>query len=184
MAALLTNQLATAALDILVAFFFIFLMFQYNVTLTWIGIATVVANLLFLRGVSRLRVDQNRKLLQERGRLTGTSMNGLQLIESIKAGGYENDFFAQWAGAQARVLRSEQSVALYSQLLAIVPAFLFAVNAVLILGLGGWQIMDGRMTVGMFAAYQLLLGVSGGFGIDFSIILAISSQEILMMLSV
>ena len=155
-AALLTNQLATAALDILVAFFFIFLMFQYNVTLTWIGIAIVVANLLFLRGVSRLRVDQNRKLLQERGRLTGTSMNGLQLIESIKAGGYENDFFAQWAGAQARVLRSEQSVALYSQLLAIVPAFLFAVNAVLILGLGGWQIMDGRMTVGMFAAYQLL----------------------------
>ena len=47
----------------------------------------------------------------EMGKLYGYTMNGISLIETMKASGLENDFFQSWAGEQAKVVLQNQKMA-------------------------------------------------------------------------
>jgi NHLM bacteriocin system ABC transporter peptidase/ATP-binding protein len=156
-AMLLSGQLANAGLSVMMIAFYAVLMFQYDVLLTLVGIAIAAVNFGFLRYVSRKRVDENQRLLAERGKLTGVTMSGMQTIETIKATGGENDFFARWAGHQAKLLNAQQRLGVSSQVLTAVPPFLMAVNTAAILTIGGLRVMDGSMTMGMLVAFQSLM---------------------------
>ncbi len=154
---LLSGELATAAINIVLVIFYIVLLYLYDPTLTAIGVAIACVNILVLRYISRRRVDANRRLLQERGKLLGTAINGLQTIETIKATGAEDAFFARWAGYQAKTLNAEQQFGLASQVLQVVPVFLSLVNVTAILLLGGLKVMDGTLTIGSLVAFQTLM---------------------------
>jgi NHLM bacteriocin system ABC transporter peptidase/ATP-binding protein len=156
-AQVLSEELATTLLNIVLILFFAALMFQYDPLLTGIGIVIALLNYLALRFVSRLRVDTHQRLLQERGKLVGTALNGLQTIETLKATGSESDFFAQWTGYQAKTLNAQQELGRLSQLLAVVPPFLSALNTTAILVIGAFQIMNGRLTLGLLVAFQSLM---------------------------
>lgn len=73
------------------------------------------------------------------------------------ATGSESDFFEKWAGYQAKLMNAEQEIGFSNRLLAAVPAFLNSLNSIIILALGGWQVINGRMTVGMLVAFQSLM---------------------------
>ncbi len=156
-AGLLSGSLATNALNFLMVFFYAIIMFHYDVVLTLAGVLVAVLNIAFLQLISRHRIDANCRLLQERGKLMGTSMGGLQLIETLKSTGGEDDFFAKWAGCHAKVLDAEQRLGFTTQLLNAVPPLLTAINSVLILGLGSLRVMDGHITMGMLVAFQSLM---------------------------
>lgn len=156
-ATLLAGSLATNVLNCLMVVFYALIMIHYDVALTMAGVLIAALNIAFLQLISRRRIDANLRLLQERGKLMGTSMGGLQLIETLKATGGEADFFAKWSGYHAKVLDAEQKLGVSTQLLNAVPPLLTAVNAVLILGIGGLRVMDGHMTMGMLVAFQSLM---------------------------
>ncbi len=137
--------------------FYALLMFQYDVLLTLIGIGIAVINLLVLRFVQRRRVDANQRLLSDNARLVGTALNGLTTIETLKAVGAESDFFARWSGFQAKVVNTEQQSSRLTQLLAVVPPLLQAVNVATILYIGGTRILDGVLSVGVLVAFQSLM---------------------------
>ncbi len=156
-AKLLSGQLATTALNFVMIIFYFVLMLQYNVTLAIVGLVIALINVLYLKFVSAQRVDQNRKLLQDRGKLAGTGMSGLQIIETLKATGSESDFFAKWSGYQAKALNSEQKLGVSSQFLSVFPSFLTGINNTIVLALGGFLILEGQMTIGMLVAFQSLM---------------------------
>lgn len=156
-ARLLSGELATTLLNIVVIAFYAALMIQYDVLLTIVSVAVVALNLAALKYVSRRRVDLNQRLLQDRGKLMGVAMGGLQTIETLKATGSESDFFSRWSGHQARVVNASQQLALTTDVLSAVPILLQAVNVALILGIGGLRVMDGHLSMGMLMAFHALM---------------------------
>ena len=156
-ARLLSGDVATTALNVLVIAFYAALMIQYDVLLTVLGVAMASLNVVALRYVSRRRVDLNQQLGQDRGKAMGTAMSGLQTIESLKASGAEADFFARWAGQQAKVMNADQKLQLQTQLLSAVPPLLLALSTALILGVGGSRVMEGVLTMGMLVTFQALM---------------------------
>jgi NHLM bacteriocin system ABC transporter peptidase/ATP-binding protein len=156
-AQLLSGDLATAGISLLLAVFYALLMLQYDALLTLIGIMIAGLNILALRYISRRRVDANRNLLQERGKLAGAAMDGLETIETLKATGAESDFFARWAGFQAKAMNGEQRLGYLTQMLAVVPPFLQIITITLILVIGGLRVQRGLLTVGMLVAFESLM---------------------------
>ena len=94
-AGVLSGSAATAVLDLLVAVFFLFLLLQYNVTLTIIGIFFSFINVAVFFSVRRKLTDLNMRIQQDAGKEYGVAMNGLMMIDSIKANGTEADFFTK-----------------------------------------------------------------------------------------
>ena len=153
---LVAGEIATNALNVLMVVFFAAIMFQYDLLLTLISVGMAVANFVALRYVSRRRVDGNRRLLKEQGKLNGLAMGGLQMIETLKASGTDSDFFAGWAGYQAKSANAQQELGTTSAFLDAVPPLLTALNTAVILAIGGFRVMDGALTVGSLVAFQSL----------------------------
>lgn len=156
-AQVLSGQVATTALDMLMIVFFALLMLQYDAVLTIVCVFLAMLNMLALRWISAKRVDGSRRLLQEKGKLMGTAMGGLQMIETLKATGGEGDFFGRWAGYQAKALKAKQELGLLSQYVSVIPPLLTTATTTTILGIGGLRVMDGHLTVGMLVAFQTLM---------------------------
>lgn len=156
-AQLISGELTANMINLVMIVFYAFVMFQYDILLTVISISIAGLNVAALRYVSRKRIDGNKRLLQERGKLMGVSMGGLQIIETIKASGSEADFFSRWAGYQARLVNSQQKLDIYTNILSAIPPLLTALNATAVLAIGGFRVMDGHLTLGGLIAFQSLL---------------------------
>jgi len=156
-ASIISGRLASTALDILLIVFYAVLMFLYDVVLTLVVIALSALNILAVRLISRQRIDASRRLQKEQGKLLGTAMNGLKMIETLKATGSESDFFSRWAGYQAKALNGEQQIGILSETTSAVPPFVSTLITTSVLLLGGLKVMNGQLTVGMLVAYQTLV---------------------------
>lgn len=152
------GQLATIVLNCVVVAFFGVLLFLYDAVLASVAVTAAVLNFLVLKLVGRARSDRNRVAMQEEGKLYGTAINGLSMIENLKSSGGEDDFFSRWGGYQARALREKQSLLALTQYTSLAPSLLDAVSAAAVLTLGAFRIMDGDLTVGTLIAFQGLVG--------------------------
>lgn len=157
LADLLSGRLAKTAIDVTMMGLYAALMFYYDVVLTLIGIAFAVINGAVLRVVSQSRAEINMRVLTEYGKAQGVGMAGLQSIETLKAGGLESGFFAQWAGYYAKAGGARQELEMSNQWLGITPTLLTALTNAAILGFGGLRVMHGEISIGMLIAFQSLM---------------------------
>ena len=134
---------------------FLLLMFAYDpllaVVVAGIGASSAVA----MRLLANVRVDENRRMRREQGMLTGIGMAGLSKIDVVRAAAAEDDFFTRWAGHQARELLSRQRFAELGQVNAAVPALFQMLAAAAVLGIGGWRVISGDMSVGALMAFYM-----------------------------
>ncbi|MGA7616755.1 MAG: NHLP family bacteriocin export ABC transporter peptidase/permease/ATPase subunit [Thermoanaerobaculia bacterium] len=155
-AALISGRLATTLLNTVLIVFYAILMFLYDVKLTLVVIFLSTANILAVKLAAKRRTDASRKLMQDQGKLIGTSMGGLQMIETLKATGSEPEFFARWSGYQAKAMSAEQELAKLTEYMGSVPVLVNTMITGAILMMGGLKVIHGEMTVGMLVAYQTL----------------------------
>ncbi|GAP94196.1 NHLP family bacteriocin export ABC transporter peptidase/permease/ATPase subunit [Leptolyngbya sp. NIES-2104] len=157
LATLLSGRLATTMISAVTVFFYAFVMLQYDVILTSIGIAFVAVNIAVWRWVSRQRVDANMRLMQEQGKVSGVSISGLQSMETLKSSGLESDFFSRWAGYYAKAINARQEMDTTNQTLGVLPSFLTSITSMLLLVVGGLRVMDGALSIGMLVAFQAMM---------------------------
>ncbi|GGS93533.1 NHLP family bacteriocin export ABC transporter peptidase/permease/ATPase [Planobispora rosea] len=156
-AELLSRDLAATGLNLVLVLFYGFILLRYDLLLGVIGSGMALLNILVLHWVARARTDAVTKLRTDQGRLTATTFNTLQLIETIKATGAEAQAFARWSGFLAKVTTAKQQLGLPTTVISVVPALLATANTGLILLIGGLRVLDGAISIGMLVAFQSLL---------------------------
>ncbi len=158
LAGLLSGPFSMTFVHLLMIVFYLAVMATYSITLTLVSIGIVTINFLVLGAVQRKLKDQNSNLLNQEAKLVGTTMAGLQAIETLKATGTEQDFFSSWAGYQTNYINTQQKLGFTSQLLASIPGVVNHTNSAVILGMGGFLIIDGHLSIGGLIAFQALMG--------------------------
>jgi NHLM bacteriocin system ABC transporter peptidase/ATP-binding protein len=156
-AQVLARDVATTLVNVLLVVGYACLLWTYDVELTIVGVGMALLNVAVLDWVSRMRRDSVAKLRADRARLVATSYNGLQLIETMKATGAENDYFKRWSGFQAKVVSGQQRLGVPAALLSIAPGLLAAMNSSLLLLIGGLRAIEGHISIGLLIAFQALV---------------------------
>ena len=157
-AGLLASKFAPAIIQVFTLLAFLAAISWINVPMGIISFLAVCATLSLLFFVARSRVDQAHSLQQQEGMKQGAIIAGLLTLESVKASGREADFFGRSMGFAERVSAARQHSSLLSNAVSIVPAWFQAfVVTVLILSFGGWQVMQGDLSIGMLLGLQILL---------------------------
>ncbi|RMF65863.1 MAG: NHLP family bacteriocin export ABC transporter peptidase/permease/ATPase, partial [Alphaproteobacteria bacterium] len=155
-AALMAGPLPTTVIAIVVGAVFLVALVFLSPWLTLVALAAIGLHLGVLKLVARRRQELNSRYLVDQGALAGFSAAGLAAIETIRAGGSEQDFHAQWAGHQARLVNSHQRLGEASALLEVGPQFVAVLAQAVILFAGAELILAGRLTMGGLVAFQAL----------------------------
>jgi NHLM bacteriocin system ABC transporter peptidase/ATP-binding protein len=153
-AASLMNQLAPVLLNFIMLIFYLLVMLRYSLILTGVGVATVLINSFVASIISKKRINITRVQMRDAGKLSGATVAGIEMIETIKASGAENGFFERWAGYQAAVNTSSIKFAKLNQYLGALPVLLQSIANIIVLVLGAMLIMQGGFTAGMLLAFQ------------------------------
>ena len=155
-AQMISGELATSAVNALTMVVYGGVMLSYDPILALAVFGLVSLNAMALRMVQRARENDSRLLLKEQAKVASTSINGLSMIETLKADGSEGEFFARWSGQHANAVAAQQSLGVLTNLLNIVPPLLSSLTTVTILGFGGYRVLEGVLTIGGLIAFQLL----------------------------
>lgn len=153
-ASTLIVTLAPTLLDFALLIVYLVVMFNYSIPLTLVGILGVLVNLLLSLYISKKRINITRREMRDEGRLAGTTVSAIAMIETIKASGAENGVFERWAGCSAAVNAAESDYVRLQQSIAVLPNLVTGIVNLGILGVGIWQILQGKFTVGMLLAFQ------------------------------
>ena len=150
----LVNTFTPLALNIVMIVFYLVVMIRLSPLLTLVGIAAIVINTLLARYISHKRVNITRVQMRDAGQLESSTVSGIQMIETIKAAGAENGYFAKWAGYQASVNTATTRFANLNLYLGMVPNFLTSLANYAVLVLGVFLAMQGQFSLGMVMGFQ------------------------------
>lgn len=148
------NTLTPLALNFIMMIFYLVVMIRYSWILTLVGLASIFVNMIMSRIISKKRINLSRVQMRDSGKLSGATIAGVEMIETIKASGAENGFFNKWAGYQASVNSSKAKFTKLNMYLGMIPSIVSTINSIIILVLGIWFTMEGKFTVGMIYAFQ------------------------------
>jgi len=93
-------------------------------------------------------------------RLQNVTMTGMGNLDTIKALGGEQYFYAQWETAYAQSMNARAKTTTISVYLGALPVLVLEFTNGAILCLGTWLILQGEMTPGMILASQGLINTS------------------------
>ena len=150
----LVNTLSPLVIQAAMMVFYLVVMVRYSVMLTLVGVFSIVINLFVSRYISRKRVNLTRVQMRDAGKLSGTTVAGIEMIETIKASGAENGFFEKWSGYQASVNAQKVEFSRLNRRIGLIPQLVSTLTDTAVLVLGVWLVMEGQFTVGMVMAFQ------------------------------
>ena len=157
------SKIAPALVGLLTSTLFIIALFVIDKHLALIATGIIAAVILIVIRSGRALIDRTRTLEKDIGLGAGTLSAGLTAIETVKSAGRENDLFARIADANARTATSAQALEGLSTTLTAAPEFLVSLLvSAIVLAFGGWQVMQGHITIGSLLAFQAILVVAMG----------------------
>ena len=150
----LINTIVPLALNTVMMIFYLIVMLRYSVLLTLVGVSSVVINIFISNIVSKKRINITRIQMRDSGKLAGTTVAGIEMIETIKASGAENGFFTKWSGYQASVNTQTVRYVKLSKYLGLLPVLFNNLSSAAVVILGAFLVIQKQFTVGMVMMFQ------------------------------
>jgi NHLM bacteriocin system ABC transporter peptidase/ATP-binding protein len=154
LSATIMTTLAPMVLNLITLVLYVLVVFRYSPLLSAIGLSALVTNLLLSQAVSRKRVNIARMATRGNARLTGITISGIEMMETIKTSGAENGFFQRWSGQHSLVNDTFIARIRLDQSIGVLPGLITSFANIAMLLLGIWLIILGEWSVGMVLAFQ------------------------------
>ena len=151
-----STLLVGVVIELFTSLAYLVAMFVYDPALAALVALLGVTNGICSLVLMRRRNDENRQTRREQSLLSGIGMFGLRNIDALRATGATEAFFARWAGHQARELASRQRVAELGGVTASLPGLFSMLTAAAVLGIGGWRVVAGDMSIGLLVGFYIL----------------------------
>ena len=151
-----SRQFVGIMIEFVMSALFLGLMLVFDPLLAALVAALGAANIALMRILSRSRNDENRQVRREQALLFGIGTSGLRDIDSLRATSTEDDFFSRWSGYQARELVARQKFVEMGYVIASFPRLFLILGGAAVLGLGGWRVMSGDMTIGTLMGFYVV----------------------------
>jgi len=143
--------------DLSVIFVYGIIILQYNWIIGAIAFAAAFVNIGLFMLIQRSRSNDYAKIQQKVGKWVGSSVSALQQIETVKAAGLEEEVFHRFASGYAENITTGQQIEKKDSLLSAVPILLQGLVVAALLSLGTLFVLEGKLTLGMLAALEILL---------------------------
>lgn len=151
------NTIAPLFVNALLAIFYIAVMLRFSPLLTALGLAGILLNTICITASGRKRKNLTRILMKEKARRSSHAVAGIDMIESIKAGGAENVFFNNWTDIHTKENNTIIKMIRLNTLWGTLSEHLTILMNCAILFLGAWLVMKGQFTMGAVLGIQLLV---------------------------
>ena len=153
---LTSRQLVVLSIELVMSILFFVLMLVMDV---WLALAVTTLAILcvaVMMFMSRFRVDSNRVWRKELGMLHGVEMSSIGRIDTAHLKAQEDDCIARMSGHQAREVVARQKFFALGQLNASLPGLFQFLGGALVLGLGGWRVMAGDLSLGLLLGFFIV----------------------------
>ena len=150
----LLNTIAPMALDFVMMIFYLAVMLRYSWVLTLVGVSSITIHIVLSRIISSRCINLSRVRMRDVAKLSASTVAGIEMIETIKAGGAENGYFEKWAGYQAGVNTQEVKFVKENLYLTMLSPLVSSLTNAAVLLLGTYFAMKENFTVGMIMAFQ------------------------------
>lgn len=153
-----TSGTVVSATDLLFAVLFITVLFMVAGPLAWIPLAMlpimIVTGLLLQRPLERAM----KRLQAESAARHGILVESLSGIETLRASGAEARMQAGWERSVAATARSSEDVHFWSSLALTLASGAQQITSLLLIIVGVFLILDGKLSVGALVASNMLAG--------------------------
>lgn len=153
----LVTQVTGFSIVLLRAFIILTFAIILSGKLTTLSSILLIINVVFSFYITSKREAANKDLAINKGLADGEGLNAVANIESIKASALEAEFFKSWAELYSKSVNEQQNQSFYNAvgaMISTVSAFLLQTGIII---LGGFLILEGKLSLGSLVAYQFLL---------------------------
>ena len=152
----LAGDLAETVLNILVALFYLIILFLYSPIMTVIGLVNTFICLIIVFLSNKALSNASMKLQISGGKLYGTICAGINISDTIKASGAESAYVSRVLGYYAKNADNEQDLGRFQHIVGTLPTIAGQITDAVLLFAGGMLVVRGNMTVGMLVAFNAL----------------------------
>ena len=154
MAEIICTKITPVFLNIVMIGLYLTVLLYFNVLMALVGLIVAIVNISFATYISKLNADKSRVLMRDMGKLSGMTLAGIDMIETIKSSGAENGYFEKWMGNQVKVINGNKDIQTKNIYLRVIPQILQKLMDIFVIAMGVYNILNGNFTVGILLAFQ------------------------------
>jgi len=144
-------------INCLVTLFYLVMMFVYQPIFAIMFIVLEVLNILANILIRSKTSVASKSLNVVESNISSFTLNGVNMIETIKTSGTENNFFSTWTQSQNRFDESRQELARLDSV-AVLIASIHRILSTFVLIFGGvWLMTEGYISIGVLTIFQSVL---------------------------
>ena len=153
LSAFLAGDLAETVLNIMIAVFYLVILFLYSPIMTLIGLVNVAVCVAVVVLSKQFISNASIKQQMSGGKLYGAVCAGLSITDTLKASGAENEYVSRVLGYQVKDANLIQEQTRFQKIISAIPSATGQITDVLHVLVGGMLVINGSISMGMLSAF-------------------------------